>query len=228
MCLECKGRGYTSHFTEDLIVRNPQKTLIEITEDGSGCFADQLRFVEQLPSFYNFDIKTSYKDLPEDVKHIFLYGSAKKLKFQWESKTFSGELARQYEGIIPHLERAIKTTTSTYRRKKIEKNYMEKRRCSECNGYKINQQAREVKIAGRHIGELGEMTINNLITFIKNLESSSLKTSQGKALINTILESLQNMINVGLSYVQLNRELPTLSGGELQRLSLMNNIDAGF
>jgi len=228
MCLECKGRGYTTHFTEDLIVQDYNRNLIEITEAGSGCFADQLRFVEQLPSFYEFDIDTPYKDLPEKVKEVFLYGSGKKLSFQWNSKRFTGELERKFEGIIPHIERAMYESTSEYRRKKIAKNYMAQRLCEKCKGYRINEQAREVKIGEKHIGELAMMTIEDLINTLNELIDTHIKNPQGKSILNEILEGLEALKKVGLSYLHINRPMPTLSGGELQRLALMTHLDAGL
>ncbi|MFW9867084.1 MAG: excinuclease ABC subunit UvrA [Candidatus Thorarchaeota archaeon] len=228
MCLECKGRGYTMHLTEEMIVQDYNRNLIQITKAGSAVFADQIRFVEQLPRFYDFDINTHYKDLPNEVKKIFLHGSGKKLKFKWESKTFSGELERVFEGIIPHIERALAESKSAYRRDKIFKNYMAKQKCEECSGYRINVQAREIKIANKHIGELAMMTIDELIKFLKNLKEEDVRSPQGNSMVISLLESLNRMVNVGLSYLHLHRSLPTLSGGELQRLSLMTHLDAGL
>lgn len=228
MCLECKGRGYTSHFTEDLVVKDENWNLVEITETGSGCFADQLRFVEQLPNFYDFNMDTPYKDLPDDIKKVFLYGSGKKLLFHWDSKRFIGELESEFEGVIPHMERAMAETTSDYRRKKISKNYMRKQKCEACRGYKINEQAREVKIAGKHIGELAEMSIKDLMDFLENLTEKHIKNPNGKSILNEIKEGLDRMSAVGLSYLDLNRPMPTLSGGERQRLALMAHLDAGL
>jgi excinuclease ABC subunit A len=228
MCLECKGRGYKMLLTEDMIVQDDNRNLIQITKAGSAVFADQIRFVEQLPNFYNFDIKTPYKDLPEEVKQVFLYGSGKKLKFQWESKTFTGELERVFEGIIPHVKRALAESKSAYRRHKIHNNFMTKKKCEECNGYKINQEAREIKIRGKHIGELAVMTIDDLILFSEGLSDEDIKNPQGKSILKSILQSLNRMVNVGLNYLHLHRTLPTLSGGELQRLSLMTHLDSGL
>jgi excinuclease ABC subunit A len=229
MCLECKGRGYITHFTEDLIVKNPNLNLIEITKAGSGCFADQLHWVEQLGDIFNFDIDTPYKDLPDDIKHLFLYGSDKKLNFRWESKTFSGVLrARKFEGIIPHIERAITSGTSDYRRRKITKHYMKKEICPECDSYRINDRAREIKINDKHIGELAMMTITELIEFLEGLNNSHIKVSEGRGLKNLILKKLKSIVDVGLPYIHLNRELPTLSGGEVSRLALMNHLDSGL
>ncbi|MFW9782424.1 MAG: excinuclease ABC subunit UvrA [Candidatus Heimdallarchaeota archaeon] len=228
MCLECKGRGYTMHLNEEMIIQDYNRNLIEITKAGSGCFADQIRFVEQLPRFYDFDIKTAYKDLPEKIKKIYLYGSGKKLQFKWESKRFSGELEREFEGIIPHLERAMTESTSAYRRSKIAKDYMSMKKCEGCFGYRINEQAREIKINSKHIGELSKMTIDELIDFLENLSKNNIKSPQGKSMLESLIKGLKRMINVGLSYLHLHRSLPTLSGGELQRLSLMTHLDGGL
>jgi len=228
MCLNCKGRGYTHHITEDLIVQDESRNLLQITKAGSAVFADQIRFVEQLPSFYDFDIKTPYKDLPENVKKVFLYGSGEKLPFEWDSKTFTGILERVFEGIIPHIKRALTESKSAYRRQKIHKNFMSMKKCEECEGYRINDQAREIKISDKHIGELATMTIDELLEFLEGISEDYVRSPQGKSMLESLLESLNRMINVGLSYLHLNRSLPTLSGGELQRLSLMTHLDAGL
>ncbi len=228
MCLACKGRGYTVNITEALIVQDNNRTLIQITKAGSAVFADQIRFVEQLPRFYDFDIKTSYKNLPEKVRHVFLYGSGKKLPFEWDSKTFTGILEREFEGIIPHVKRALSESKSAYRRQKIHKNFMSNKKCEECGGYRINTQAREIKILDKHIGKLAMMTIDELVKFLGGLSKQHIQSPQGKSMLDSLLEGLKRMVNVGLSYLHLNRSLPTLSGGELQRLSLMTHLDAGL
>ena len=228
MCLACKGRGYQMHLTEELIVQDYNKNLIQITKAGSAVFADQIRFVMQLPKFYDFEIKTPYKDLPEEVKQIFLYGSGKILPFDWDSKTFTGILEREFEGIIPHIKRALTESKSAYRRDKIHKNFMSLKKCDECGGYRINEQARSVKIGDKHIGELGMMPITQLISFLKELKKNNITTVQGKNMNKLVIKGLSSMRDVGLSYIHLNRALPTLSGGELQRLSLMTHLDAGI
>ncbi|MFX0012761.1 MAG: excinuclease ABC subunit UvrA, partial [Candidatus Hermodarchaeota archaeon] len=228
MCLACRGRGYQMHLTEELIVQDYNKNLIQITKAGSAVFADQIRFVEQLPKLYDFDIKTPYKDLPEEVKQVFLYGSGKKLSFDWDSKTFTGTLERVFEGVIPHIERALTESKSAYRRDKIHKNYMSLKKCEECEGYRINEQARGVRLGGKHIGELGMMPIDDLNSFLEELSKNNVSTVQGKNLCELVIKSLNSMKDVGLGYIHLHRALPTLSGGELQRLSLMTHLDAGI
>ena len=183
--------------------------------------------MEQLPNFYDYDGNLPYKDLPNEVKQVFLYGSGKKLPFEWESKTFTGILERKFEGIIPHVERALKESKSRYRQDKA-KDFMAITKCDECDGFRINEQAREIKINGKHIGELAMMPIDELNKFLAGLIENHIKTPQGKSIVDTIIKGIQNMIDVGLSYLHLNRSLPTLSGGELQRLSLMTHLDSGL
>jgi len=102
------------------------------------------------------------------------------------------------------------------------------KKCEECEGYRINDQAREIKISDKHIGELATMTIDELLEFLEGISEDYVRSPQGKSMLESLLESLNRMINVGLSYLHLNRSLPTLSGGELQRLSLMTHLDAGL
>jgi len=105
---------------------------------------------------------------------------------------------------------------------------MSLKKCDECEGYRVNEQARSVKVGDRHIGELGMMPIDRLISFLEDLKKNILSTIQGKNLSELVIKGLNNMKDVGLSYIHLNRALPTLSGGELQRLSLMTHLDAGI
>ncbi|MFX0204974.1 MAG: excinuclease ABC subunit UvrA [Candidatus Hodarchaeota archaeon] len=227
MCLECKGRGYIAEFREEKLIPDPTKNLLEICASGSAAFGDMKNFTIGLAEVMEFDINTPYNELPPKIQDIFLYGTDKKMQFKWKSRRFEGLIEAKFEGIIPHLERAMAKTTSAYRRNKIEKNFMTKVTCPDCHGFKVNNQARTALINGKHIGELGTMTIAELINFLKETDSY-LKTSHGKALKNEIVKRLEKSTLVGLSYLSLNRSMTTLSGGELQRLSLMSHLDAGL
>ncbi len=228
MCLECKGRGFIMDFLEEKIITDPNKNLLEICKAGSGAFGDMKNFTKALAEALNFDINTPYIDLPQNIKDIFLYGTDKTMQLKWKSRRFEGLIETKYEGIIPHLKRAMEKSISAYRRSKIEENFMTKIKCPECNGYRINQQAREVTIADKHIGQLNLMDAEQLIEFIDNLDNKHIITSHGRALIKLIKKNLNKLKLVGLSYLTLNRPIPTLSGGELQRLSLMAHLDSGL
>jgi excinuclease ABC A subunit len=145
---------------------------------------------------------------------------------KWKSRRFEGIIEAKFEGIIPHLERAMAQTTSAYRRNVIEKRYMSKVTCEACGGHRVNERARNTVIGGKHIGELAEVTIDELIEFLDTLNEEHLRTTQGRLLKSEILKRLRKFKLVGLSYLTLNRRIPTLSGGELQRLSFQNQLDS--
>ena len=228
MCLECKGRGYIQEFREEKIVPDKSKNLLQICAAGSGAFGDMKNFTKGLAEALNFDINTPYQELPQEIRDVFLYGTEKKMQLKWKSRRFEGTIETKYEGIIPHLERAMAKSTSRYRIEKITRHYMTKITCPSCYGYKINEQARNAVINGKHIGELGNMTIEELLDFLRTVNDTHVKTSHGKALKNEIMKRLEKTKLVGLSYLNLNRSMTTLSGGEIQRLSLMSHLDAGL
>ena len=78
------------------------------------------------------------------------------------------------------------------------------------------------------IGELAIMTIDEVKEFFENLTNENVRSPQGRSMLDNVKQGLNRMINVGLSYLHLHRSLPTLSGGELQRLSLMTHLDGGL
>ncbi len=226
MCLECRGRGYQMNLEEKKIIPDPSWSSLKIIKSGSAAFADLKNFWIGVGDALEFDINTPYNELPQKIQDILLYGTGEKLKLKWKSRRFEGIIEAKFEGIIPHLERAMAQSTSAYRRNKIEKGYMSKVTCEVCGGYRVNERARNSLIAGKHIGELAELTIDELIEFLTTINEDNFKTGQGQLLKSGILKRLQKFKLVGLSYLTLNRRIPTLSGGELQRLSFQNQLES--
>ncbi len=227
MCLECKGRGYQMVYEEEKLIPDSNWSILKILKAASGAFADLKNFAIGLADALNFDINTPFNQLPQEIRDIFLYGTDKELQLKWKSRRFEGTIAAKFEGVIPHLERAMEKSVSSYRRDKIEKNYMTKVTCTACEGYRINERARNTFIRGKHIGEVASLTINDLIVFIEEgIGSEVFKSSEGKAIELEILRRLNKFGLIGLSYLSLNRNIPTLSGGEIQRLSFMNQLNS--
>ena len=226
MCLECNGRGYIMDYTLDRVIPDEKMSIREILKSATGAFGDMMKFTISLAEIMDFSMDEPWCNLEDDIKDVFLYGTKEKVKIKWKSKRFEGTIDTKYEGVIPHLKRAMATTTSQYRRSKIEKNYMVKKKCPDCLGYRINAAARGCLINGKHIGDLATMPVRELNIFLSHV--TSLSTTQGKALRDEISRRLKNFSLVGISYLHLNRILPSLSGGELQRLSLLSHLDASL
>ena len=224
MCLECKGRGYQMNLEEKKIIPDTTWSSLKIIKSGSAAFADLKNFWIGVGDALEFDVNTPYNELPQKIQDVLLYGTGEKLKLKWKSRRFEGIIEAKFEGIIPHLERAMAQSTSAYRRNRIEKGYMSKVTCESCEGYRVNERARNSLIADKHVGELAELTIDELIGFLNDV--NELRTGHGEVLKSEILKRLEKFKLVGLSYLTLNRRIPTLSGGELQRLSFQNQLES--
>lgn len=229
MCLKCKGRGYIREYLQNKLVPNEDWTLWEICEHASNAFADCKRWMPCLAEHYGFDQATPFKDLPKKIKDIFFYGTkGEKILLQMETKNYSHTTEKAFEGIIPHLERTMERNISDYRRKIIEDRYMDLGICPDCDGYRINEKARNAKIEGKHIGELAQLSITELIEFLETVKKKKFRIENSRALINKILNELKKFEILGLSYLHLNRYTRTLSGGEVQRLSLIAQMSLGL
>jgi excinuclease ABC A subunit len=229
MCLPCSGRGYVREFREEKLVPDSSKNLHEVCVDATGSFADMRSWMPNLARHYGFDMDTPYRDLPKQIRELFLHGSGgEKLEFHMVSKQYTHTASKVYEGIIPHLERALDRGVSEYRKRRIEREYMDRVPCPACKGYRINEQAREVRIGGRHIGELAHLTIEELVDFLGAVREELGALPEGRALVQKILGDAKQLISIGLSYLHLNRATNSLSGGENQRLSLMAQMNLGL
>lgn len=233
MCPNCHGRGYTTEFQEDFLVPDRAWPLLKIVAAASGSFADLRAWIPGLADYYHFDINTPFQDLTEEVRHVFLHGMDEEISFHYESKSghFKGDIQKRFEGVIPHLRRAMEESKSEYRKNKIAQNYMSHMPCPECQGYRVNERARETRLGGKHVGEVANLTMSEFVTFLGNLVSrgkdkKGTPLGHGKAFVDTILPLVHHVQDVGLGYLTLNRELPTLSGGEKQRLFLAAHLSA--
>ena len=98
--------------------------------------------------------------------------------------------------------------------------------CPECQGFRVGPEARRVTLNQKHIGELGQMSIGNINTFLEDLPDQTPLSPYGHSLLKEILRQIRHFFHVGLGHLSLYREMPTLSGGELQRLFLMSHLDS--
>ena len=108
---------------------------------------------------YNFSMDTPYKDLPDHIKELILYGnSGEKLKMKWQSERFNAEYYSEYEGIVNNLLRRYTQTQSEGVKRDIER-LMTSRPCEACGSKRLSKQALSVRINGRNISEVTEMPV---------------------------------------------------------------------
>ena len=172
---------------------------------------------------------TPFKDLPKKIQDIVLYGSGEesvRMSYQDGSRSFAVD--KPFEGVIPNLERRFREVTSDSVREEFGR-YQNANHCEVCQGFRLKPEALCVKVGGKHIGEVTQMTIDAAHDWFGNLAKKLSKKHQqiAEKIFKEICERLQFLINVGLDYLTLSRESGTLSGGESQRIRLASQIGSG-
>ena len=231
-CPACDGLGVELFFDERLIVPDQDLTLLQgaiapWSKTKSPYFTQT---VDALSKHYGFDRKQKWKDLPEDIRELFLRGSGgQEIAFRYDEGGRVYEVSRVFEGIIPNMERRYRETDSTWSREEMER-FQNNRSCHTCEGYRLKPEALAVKIAGLHVGQVVRMSIKEAFDWIGQVPATltAQKNEIARAILKEIRERLGFLVNVGLNYLTLSRNAGTLSGGESQRIRLASQIGSGL
>lgn len=228
-CSKCTGLGETIEIDEKLIIPNPNLSINEggIVARGWGEMGMAATFFKALGTKYAFSLDTPIKDIPRETLDVILYGTTDKLEYKYKSNNFETAFMGKYTGIIPTLMRRYKESTSDYVKAEIEK-CMVSRTCTECSGKRLNEKALSVKINGKNIHEVCELTITELARWVAELKLTSKQAKISAVLLKEINARLRFLLDVGLEYLTLGRASGTLSGGEAQRIRLATQIGSGL
>lgn len=200
-CQKCDGLGVIEGFDEEKIIRDEDLSIAQGVVNISNI--DFQSLAERL----NFSLHTPYKDLPEHIKQVIMFGE------------------RPYcIGIIPELE---KKYTSYYKYFWLQE-FRSAKKCASCAGDRITLSARCVKINNSTLPELSNMTVAQLHHFFLNIKLSGAKKQIATKINEEIIARLGFLIDVGLDYLTISRTAETLSGGETQRIRLASQIGSGL
>lgn len=226
-CPQCDGLGTRLVVDEKLVIPDWDVTLnagaIVPWIPTSSQFYPQL--LKCVCDHYGIDMDIPVKDIPKDQMDKILHGSGDDyIHFHYENEFGNiRDQDIQFEGVLHNVERRFKETTSDYIREQMEK-YMEKQPCPSCHGHRLKPETLAVKIVGKHISEVTELSIKEAYTFIQELKLSEKDMQIARLILREIKERLSFLINVGLDYLTLSRAAGTLSGGEAQRIRLATQI----
>lgn len=227
MCPSCKGIGHKHEINVDKIV--PDKTM----SIKQGALAPQgpqksnwiFKQLELIAERYNFKLSDPFKDIPQDAVDIILYGGNE--KFEVASKTLG--ITRTYkidfEGIANFIENTYHNNDSASLQR-WAKDFMDRVECPECGGSRLRKESLYFKVAEKSIADLAKMDVVELMEWFDNI-TDKLSESQQKIaseVIKEIRARLQFLVDVGLTYLSLNRSSKSLSGGEAQRIRLATQI----
>lgn len=244
-CKTCDGLGETFTFTEELLVTDDSKSVrngaigligksTEMTKwfkRSITFFSNYIESLKQLPN--NTLLATPWKKLTPEQRSWLLYGY-QGLQVRIKGRALHGQ---DFSGIVNDLLAMYRATKNPMMTRQYEK-YMQTGQCSECQGTRLNAQARFVRLKTRSvafksnpwlaIGDCSRLSLDQCADFFANLDLTALQKTIGGEAIKEVQSRLQFLLGVGLSYLSLERTAPTLSGGESQRIRLASQIGAGL
>lgn len=230
-CPTCKGLGSVFTIDMDLVLPDRSKSVREgaLIPLGEERDASVFQQVETFAKKNKIKLDIAVEKLPEDHLNLLLYGDKNinaTLEVNTDDETVPNEYTGSYEGIIPMLKRWFASSYSTEALRDWVQKYMTLKTCPSCNGARLKKESLWFLIDRKNISELSEMNLDKLYAWFDGIELrlNNKQRTIAKDVIKEIRERLTFLLNVGLTYLTLNRPSKTLSGGESQRIRLATQI----
>lgn len=230
-CPECEGIGTKLEVDYSLVVPDESLTL----EEGamapwqpisSDYYPEMLK---QACDQFDIDMTVPFKDLPKEDQELVLHGSGEReFKFSYTNNYGNvRDSVMPFEGVMENVSRRYYETSSDFTRRTM-KEYMTELTCPNCHGKRLNEQALSVKVLGKDIGDVNELSIDKAKDFFGEMDLSDKDMAIAKPIRKEISDRLTFLKNVGLEYLTLSRKAGTLSGGEAQRIRLATQIGSNL
>ena len=231
-CSACDGIGSRLEVDTELLVPNPDLTLgegaIAPWSQGKATTEYWLRLLAGLGEELGFDLNTPFKDLPAKARAAILDGKDYKVEVSYRNR-FGRErrYTSGFEGVKAYIKRKHEETESDFARDRYEQ-YMRQVACPSCGGARLNPTILGVKVGGKSIADITDLSLANALAFVRGLQLSAREAKIGEQVLKEIDARLQFLLDVGLDYLTLSRSAGTLSGGEAQRIRLATQIGSGL
>ena len=238
-CPDCHGLGSKLKINEDLVMPNPRLTIAEGAILPWSTSSMRLNWytnlLREVGKKHGFDIHTPVGKFTEEQINLILYGTGKeKYHASYTGQNSNYEYDTSFEGVIPNLERRYHESESDYIQKNIER-FMEELMCETCGGKRLRPEILAVTVVDKSIYDVTELSVEQCKEFFQKMVPDGKKDlltksefAIGKMIIQEVINRLQFLHNVGLSYLTLNRSANTLSGGEAQRIRLATQIGSSL
>ena len=233
-CPTCYGLGYKMEFDPELMIPDPKLSISEgaiqvmgwqsCTDPKSYTYAT----LKALQDGYGLSLDTPFKDLPADMKKMFLYGGdGRILKVRYKGQRGEGVYDLEWKGLVENVERRYKETFSDTAKAEYEQ-FMRITPCTTCKGQRLKASSLAVTVADKNIYEMTSMSVKDLCVFLDGMELSEQQHFIGDQILKEIRARVGFLQEVGLEYLTLARGTASLSGGEAQRIRLATQIGSGL
>ena len=232
-CPTCDGLGQKLYFDPELVVPDKKLSLNDgaLAPWGKSNSPYYSQTLESLGRHFGFKTNTAFEKLPKTVQNVILYGSGdEEVEIIYKSDNIkSYKVKKSFEGIIGNIKRRWRETDSLTMRDELSK-YQSSTTCDACSGHRLKAEALAIKIDGKHISEITELSVRRSLDWFQNLTDklTNKENEIASRVLKEISERLGFLNNVGLEYLNLSRKSGTLSGGESQRIRLASQIGSGL
>ena len=232
-CPTCTGLGSQMKADPQLVIPNPSLSILEGAIAVSGwqnVKSDSISrmYFDALAKKYGFKLTTPFQDLPKEAKDVILHGTrGEKLKLTYARADGQGTFSQAFEGILNNVERRFMETQSDASRKELEE-CMSECPCPTCGGRRLKKEALAVTVGGLNIDEFCHQPVTDALSFVDDLVLTETQAQIARQILKEVKSRLGFLQSVGLSYLTLNRQAGTLSGGESQRIRLATQIGSSL
>jgi excinuclease ABC subunit A len=224
-CADCNGLGKKRDISLDLLVPDAAKSIREgaVASQSSlqGTWSGTL--LTSVAREHGIDLDKPFKKLTKRERSLMLYGTEERVRVRYESAHGKAEFQAKFEGVVPRLLRRYRETTSDEVREWIE-SFMRLEDCPTCLGKRLRPESLGVRVGGRDVGTLCELSIKDAIEFFDGLRLVGNEEVIGGPILKEVRARLGFLRDVGLNYLTLARSSDSLSGGEAQRIRLATQI----
>ena len=231
-CPVCDGLGVENFFDPELVVPDDRAGLADgaiAPWTGSQTpYYDQT--LQSLARHYKQTTKTPWSDLPQNVRHAILHGTADEpIAFTYKDGVRSYTVTKPFEGVLRNLQRRWQETDSVWVREEMAR-YQAEKPCAVCHGARLKPEALSVRVAGKNIAEASDLSIRSALDWFGAVlpQLTAQRQEIAGRILREIVDRLRFLVDVGLDYLTLSRGSATLSGGESQRIRLASQIGSGL
>lgn len=226
-CPHCKGLGVVSEVDMKKVVPDPTLSIHQGAIAPLGKYKNQMIFwqIESILSKYDCNLKTPFKDIPEEAVDELMNGSLEEIRIAKEKVHTSTDYFVAFDGIVKYLRTLIESDDSAAGQKWASQ-FLADKECPVCHGKRLKKESLSYRVWDKDISEVSNLDIDLLRDWLDHVEEH---LEEGKKRIaHEIIKELRSrvsfLLDVGLNYLSLNRQSATLSGGESQRIRLATQI----
>ena len=229
-CSGCDGLGVKQFFDEERLVLFPESSLAEGAIRGwDRRNVYYFHMLNSLAEHYDFSIDTPFDQLTKKHRKIILHGSGtQEIAFSYINDR--GDIFKRkhpFEGILPNMERRYRDTESQSVREELSK-FLASQPCPDCHGTRLRRDARHVFVDEHNLPSITTMPVGEAEIYFNQLQLEGRRGQIADKILKELRARYRFLVDVGLSYLSLNRSAETLSGGEAQRIRLASQIGAGL